>query len=142
MKTILSTAAACLVIAVSGLKMADLEKLSFVGGSCDTCQDGNTGEGCCDEGAKPTDGAGCNGGGGTTGTATDCNGAKGKWCADSGIEQTKACNASASEECPKGYSYTCKSGKDSDGNATPFKWVKGEKDANCGNKQLCSMTGP
>ena len=134
--TVLST------LCIAGVKVETYRSLAFVGGSCDTCQDITTGAACCDEGAKPTDGAGCNGGGGTTGTATDCNGAKGKWCADSGIEQTKACNASASEECPKGYSYTCKSGKDSDGNATPFKWVKGEKDANCGNKQLCSMTGP
>ena len=127
MKTLLSAVVATLVLTVTGLKVADVQKLNFAGGSCDTCQTIENGANCCDEGAKPTVGQGCTGASG--GSESDCNGAAGKACFDSGVEQTKACDASVTENCIKGYSYTCTGGV----------WVKGLQNVDCGLKNLCSM---
>lgn len=137
MKAILSTVVASLVLTVSGLKMADFQKLSFAGGSCDSCQATANGVGCCDEGSKPTVGQGCQGSSGSS--ESDCDGAAGKHCGDSGIEQSKACKDTVTEDCKKGYSYTCEAGEDGNGNPTPPRWVKGAQNVDCGKKQLCSM---
>ena len=127
MKKLITLVMVPLVLCIVGAKVWENSSLNFVGGSCDTCQNITNGANCCDEGAKPTVGQGCTGASG--GSESDCNGAVGRACGDSGVEQTKTCDASVTENCIKGYSYTCTGGV----------WVKGLQNVDCGLKNLCSM---
>ena len=126
-----------LTLCIAGVKAQDYSSLKFAGGACWTCQEANNGDDCCDQGSKPTVGQGCSGSSGAS--ESDCNGAKGRFCSDSGIEQSKTCDDDPTEDCIKGFSYTCVGGSNEQGPPTPPVWVKGDQNVDCGTKRLCSM---
>ena len=136
MRALLTLVTVLSTLCIAGAKVETYRSLAFAGGDCWSCQDSPDGLDCCNEGSKPTEGARCTGG--TNPSENDCSGAKGRFCTDSGVEQTKSCDDSTMQDCTKGFEYKCTAGAGDDG-PTPPVWVKGAQDVNCGKQRLCSM---